>query len=451
LLRRCLPTFLLATCAVLAWAWTAGAQEVAVEAKRSFDFESPAVSFDADFPGARLSDCTRQSEAEYEARILPENRPINNSAWYAFRVTSETPRTITVRLTYEAGTHRYHPKTSRDGVAWTPLGPEAYTRDKAKGEATLRLDVGPEPLWVSAQELVTGKELNAWADKIAGREFMRKGVVGRSLLGRPIYKLETTEPEARPCVFIIGRQHPPEVTGSLALMAFVETLVADTELAARFRARFHLVVVPLVNPDGVDAGHWRHNMNGVDLNRDWDRFAQPETRALRDALAEYNPEGGRRLYLFLDFHSTHRDVFYTQPDDAKTFPQSFTRKWLGALQARLPDYSVHRVGSHGAKLKTSKRWVYHVFGCPSITYELGDHTDRALIRQTARTAAEEMMRLLVAEVDSGEERAALRGHVNEPSLPCSIAGTMGMDDWAPRPTGNTTFHAATDTSPALYW
>ena len=412
-------------CAVLA---PASAQEVATEAKPVFDFEEPEVAFHADFPGARLNDCTRVAEAEYEVRILPENTPINNSAWYAFQVTSASPRTITVRLTYEGGTHRYQPKISRDGAGWTPLGPQAYTRQKTKGEATLRLDVGPEPLWVAAQELVTSKELNAWTDKIANLEFVRKGVLGRSVLGRPIYKLQTTGAEPSRCVFIIGRQHPPEVTGSFGLMEFVETLLGDTELAKRFRARFQLVVVPLVNPDGVDAGHWRHNMNGVDLNRDWDTFAQPETRALRDELDRFKPDRGPRLYLFLDFHSTHGDVFYTQPDDEKTFPEGFTRTWLDAIQARFPDYRMRQVGSHGTTLNTSKRWVYEVFGCPSITYELGDHTDRALIRRTSRGAAEAMMRLLVAEVDSAKDRAAWRDHLNEPSFPRRSVGTMSSPD-----------------------
>jgi len=161
----------------------ASAEEVATEAKPAFDFERPTVSFRADFAGARLSDCTRVAEAEYEARILPENTPINNSAWYAFQVTSDAPCTITVRLTYEGGTHRYHPKISHDGLRWTPLGPEAYARDKAKGEATLRLDVGPEPLWVAAQELMrllvakvdSTKDRAARRGRLPPRGFPRSG------------------------------------------------------------------------------------------------------------------------------------------------------------------------------------------------------------------------------------------------------------------------------------
>lgn len=37
---------------------------------------------------------------------------------------------------------------------------------------------------------------------------------------------------------------------------------------------------------------------------------------------------------------------------------------------------------------------------PAVIYEVGDNTDRELIRQVARTAAEAMMRLLLAHVDA---------------------------------------------------
>ena len=59
---------------------------------------------------------------------------------------------------------------------------------------------------------------------------------------------------------MIGRQHPPEVTGAIAMHSFIDTVLADTDLARQFRDRFKLAIVPLMNPDGVAAGHWRHNV-----------------------------------------------------------------------------------------------------------------------------------------------------------------------------------------------
>ena len=179
-------------------------------------------------------------------------------------------------------------------------------------------------------------------------------------------------------------------------MAFVEKLSSDSPLAEHFRERFLTLVVPLVNPDGLDAGHWRHNMGGVDLNRDWNDFKQPETRHVRDVFLKFASLPNARPFLFLDFHSTRRDVFYTQKDEHPTFPENFTPDWLAALGKRFPDYEIQRSGSHDPRAGTSKGWFYERFKIPSITYEFGDHTDRELIRSITGGSTEEIMKLLLA-------------------------------------------------------
>ncbi len=371
------------------------ADKAARQAKKVYCFEQPGVSFSNCFSGARLNDCVHLGSNRFRIVLRPENTPINNSAWYAFKVTSKHEQTVTVHLTYENGTHRYRPKVSRDRVRWTSLDPDAIEAGAKKSEATLQLKVGPDPLWVAGQEIVGVDELNEWLDRLAKLPFAKKSVLGHSVEGRPIYKLESTEAAEPDNVIIIGRQHPPEVTGSIGLMAFVETLTRNDELACRFRAAFRVIVVPLVNPDGVEHGHWRHNVNGVDLNRDWGPFAQPETRALRDEILQSQAaDSGRRLYLFLDFHSTHHDVFYTQKDDQETFPKNFTTNWLTAVGKRATGHSIRRVAVSGSK-PTSQRWVYKTLGTAAITYEFGDNADRERIRQKATISAEEMMRLLL--------------------------------------------------------
>jgi len=363
------------------------------------------ICFDAAFDGGRLCGCVALSENEYEVIIRPEDAPINNSAWYAFRVTSPEPRRITVRICYEGGSHRYHPKISSDGKHWTPLGPQAYSRDK-KG-AALELDVGPESLWVSAQEMIGSSELEAWIGRMSRLEFAERSIVGRSVEGRPIWRLKLAAGRPRGAVVILGRQHPPEVTGSIGLMRFAEALAAESEPADSFRQEFEILVFPLINPDGVAAGHWRHNVNGIDLNRDWGPFTQPETQAVRDEILNYQDETGPKLCLLLDFHSTHGDVFYVQGKDQPTEPADFAARWLQALSARLPNYKV-RSAAEATERPTSKKWGYETFGIPSITCEFGDNTDRRLIRRVARRAAEEMIRLLLTERDQAAPYSSFR-------------------------------------------
>ena len=131
---------------------------------------------------------------------------------------------------------------------------------------------------------------------------------------------------------MVGRQHPPEVTGALAMLPFVEELLSDTDLAKKYRARFETTIVPMLNPDGVVKGYWRHNTGSTDLNRDWGPFKQPETRLMQKLLQDIAADPAERLRFFVDFHSTQRDVFYTIPDSLPSDPPHYLKIWLDRYQ-----------------------------------------------------------------------------------------------------------------------
>ena len=373
---------------------------VVVTAPQTWDFAADGVTFDSEFSSARLSRCERLDDGRYLVVTAPENRPINPSPWFAFRVRAATPRTITVRVNCESTRLRYVPKISVDGRAWIALPAEAFTAGPSPDEGTLRLEVGPEPLWVAAQEMVSLDALESWSRTLERLPFVSRAEIGRSRGGRPVYQVlidgTTAAADAgRPgLVVVISRQHPPETTGSLSLMTFIETLLGDAPRTTAFRQRFAVLVIPVINPDGVALGHWRHNLNGVDTNRDWGVFAQPETRLARDAILA--AQQGREPVLHLDFHSTHDDVFYTQPDSAPSKPAGFTKAWLAGIEQRVPGYKVNRSATSNPTPTTSHNWAHRTFGIPTITYEVGDNSDRHVLRAVARAAAESMMEQLLA-------------------------------------------------------
>jgi predicted deacylase len=360
-------------------------------------FSEVGVTFEAHFPRARMNGCEMLGPDEFGAVVRPENLPVNDSPWFAFRVRSETEKTITLRLRCQGGSLRYRPKISLDGTQWLLLPEECYQQTEDRKEAVLKLEIGPRVLHVAAQEPVSRAEMEDWAATLERLPFVTRSTFGTSIKGVPLMRLDIGNAESKRKVVIIGRQHPPETTGSMALMRFIESVVADSEQARSFREAFHLVVMPLLNPDGVDAGHWRHNMGHMDLNRDWNAFAQPETRAVREQILALKEQG--RLFLMLDFHSTFRDVFYTQPDEAASSPPNFTVRWLAGIRRRVPGYTAERSASPTPTPTTSTYWAHHTFGIPAITYEIGDNTDRTLLKRVAHAAAEEMMELLVEMKD----------------------------------------------------
>ena len=365
--------------------------------------ENELAAIRADHATARLSGCKVTSNGQFIFTIKPENRTdpqgenINNSPWYGFRVDSQQSGTAKFQLVYENGTHRYQPKISYDGVNWRFLpGTETPTPRPKKFNFQVKLD--KRPFFISAQEIFTTKAHNNWSKRLAERDFIQKTEIGKSKEGRPIYMLEvaTDETKEKPYVVLIGRQHPPEVTGALALMPFVEETLNNDKLSTAFLEKFNLLIVPLVNPDGVAAGNWRFNMGGTDLNRDWGPFRQPETRAVRDALKRFET-GEDRIAFFLDFHSTWRNLLYTQTDEEPTEPPMFTKKWVEAVDNRLSDkvYKFTREPRAVSERAISKNYIYELYGVPAITYEVGDATPRKAIDESARIFAEEMMVLLL--------------------------------------------------------
>ena len=383
--------------------------------------ESEAFLIDRQFEGGNFHACTVTSATRAEILIRPEDEPpINRSPWWAFRISSKSDQSVTVRLDFDHGYARYWPKLSRDGQTWTPAPPDSVQR--FDDDASMEISLAPEegPVWVAAQELLTNPYYDQWLGELRDNEAVTLSVVGRSVLGRPLFVAESA-PKAE-VVYLIGRQHPPEVSGALAMRAFVRTVLGDSALARQFRDRYTVVIIPLINPDGVALGHWRHNVNGVDLNRDWGPFVQPETQGAAALISAYDASGTRPA-LMLDFHSTWQSLFYTQLPEESSWSIDFATEWFRRFRERRPDF----VFKHDARPRSSqsntKNFFFDRYRIPAFTYEIGDEEDRAVIEDTTPVFAEEMMRLLLEYSESEQivnRDNAAAAEEREPPLPLPV-------------------------------
>jgi len=363
------------------------------------------ITFDNDFDGARLNGITQNNDTLYTAIIAAENYPINPSPWYAFKVTSKQPNTIWVHLTYLNAKHRYFPKISYDGKTWKsvdstdcilikdPTAKNLTFQENALSEsAYVRIRADKRPTWIAAQELVTSTIVNEWSKGILKNKFVSSEIIGKTPQNRPFQCLRIGENKSDSKIMIvIGRLHPPEVTGQFALQAFVESLCTDSETANKFRKEYTVYVVPMMNPDGVDNGHWRHNTGGTDLNRDWADFNQPETQFVRDFLRNKINGNDRKLYFGIDFHSTWDDIFYTNLTEKPTNMDGLIKRWFEALEQAIPDYKVNARGSKPASGVISKAFFNREFNAESLVYEVGDNTSRDFTILKSKTAAEKLM------------------------------------------------------------
>ena len=297
--------------------------------------------------------------------------------------------------------HRYIPKISRDRKRWTPLEASRIRVDSSGSLVQLSLKVTPETLFVAAQELETLKENHIWIQSLIKKYHgLRKQQVGKSVLNRQIDVLTFDQSKSKRTIVLIARQHPPEVPGgTIGFRSFFETLLKDTITGTEFRKHFTIHAFPLLNPDGVYMGNWRHNANGVDLNRDWKNFSQPETQAVRSFI-QSKQDLGEKICFALDFHTSHSGPYLLVPDSvnqAKT--TGLIPQWIKTIE-------------EGNKFKISPRersqelpYCYNYFfneaQAEAVTYEDGDEVARDLIRKKAKVYAQALMKTLLTQHKNG--------------------------------------------------
>ncbi|MHA7128343.1 M14 family metallopeptidase [Algoriphagus namhaensis] len=353
-----------------------------------------------DFEGARLNGAEKVNDTLLRVLILPENEPINPSPWYAFKLWAESEKSMWIEFSYsENSFHRYYPKISQDGRYFQNADSADFFAPAEEGKrpekAYLKVDLSADTLWVAAQDLVGTKDAEEWKAGLLKLDFVSKEIIGKSTEGRDLEILKIGEADDQEMLMVISMQHPPEVTGYLAMKSFVETICEDSPEARAFRRKYNLYLMPQMNPDGVANGHWRHNAGGVDTNRDWVNLNQPEPKALAAFMEAKVEQSGGKFIFAADFHSTWEDIFYTINEDLEGNKPGLIPKLIKRSSKRIPGYDPNiRPTETNERSVTSNSYFFFVHGAESMTFEVGDNTPRELIRQKGEFTARELMRLL---------------------------------------------------------
>ncbi len=366
------------------------------QTKQTYTISELGIYATNNFDGARLNGFEKENDSTALVIINPENGPVNNSAYYAFKAWSSTPKPFYFKFKYPKGyKHRYIPKLKvRD--TWRIIDSAAVF--KADSIVTIKLNLTKNPIIVAAQEIQSSTDVKNWySNLVKGKEtYVRLKSVGKSTLGRnlPVLDIYRGEKKDKNIIVLLTRQHPPEVTGYYAFQEFLQTLLSDSQLATKFFDRYRVLAFPIMNPDGVDLGHWRHNAGGVDTNRDWSQYNQPEIRQTTAFITKELKRNSSKLLLGLDFHSTWYDVFYTNKIREGTSLPNFIENWFAALEDNITDYKVNEKVANSTT-PVSKGWFLYGHNATGITYEIGDKTPKEKIKVVGRVTAEQMMNILL--------------------------------------------------------
>ena len=157
-------------------------------------------------------------------------------------------------------------------------------------------------------------------------------------------------------------------------MAFIRKLVkADKDsILAQCLKTVTIYIVPMANPDGAEA-FLRHNAHDKDINRDWIKQTQPETRALVAAINTIKPDlmtDQHELYpddTRPDFTETAGDGSGARPDLITTCDATQDTVQGALLAEGFPTVS-HRIDDqHPARL--AHRYGCVVLGVPTVLFE----------------------------------------------------------------------------------
>lgn len=123
--------------------------------------------------------------------------------------------------------------------------------------------------------------------------------------------------EKKQVLIVTSRVHPGEVCGSFVMHEFIRFLVSNDSRAIELRSKLSILIVPMINVDGVIIGNYRCGISGIDLNRSFaspDPKLQPAVSSIKKLIGQLQASG-RSIFGYIDLHahSTKKCVFIYGP------------------------------------------------------------------------------------------------------------------------------------------
>ncbi len=192
--------------------------------------------------------------------------------------------------------------TSPDGKRWQVIPAELIEGNRLRFR--VRLEAGS--LYLARLEPYRISDLDRLLDEIRENLLVEITPIGKTVEGRPLEIVRIGNPDAPHRVLLRARAHPWEPGGNWVLQGLIRSLLSGDDVSRRCLARYCVYIMPMANKDGVARGLTRFNVQGMDLNRNWDKPADaklaPENHALERWLQEMI-DRGRTPQLAIDLHN----------------------------------------------------------------------------------------------------------------------------------------------------
>jgi lysophospholipase L1-like esterase len=259
---------------------------------------------------------------------------------------------------------------SPDGRTWKPVPLERLAGDRVRLTVTMP---GLE-LYVARVEPYRLSDLEKWLASIRPHPLVEITPIGKTVEGRGLEVIRVGHPDAPYRVFLRARAHPWEPGGNWVVQGLADRLLKGDGEARKYLERYCVYVLPMANKDGVVRGRTRFNLRGKDLNRNWDRPADPllapENHALETWL-EAIIRRGNRPHLALELHNDGNGQLHVSRPPVVELARHLDR--MKALEALLREHTWFTEGSTKEAFRNAgtlgEGWLER-YGIDAVVHEL---------------------------------------------------------------------------------
>jgi len=321
------------------------------------------LRFDSHFESGNLNKVFRIDDQTYH--LILEYDADGSCQWFYFRINNM--RAGADYKFYISGFHKEkslfssghkcfmysQTKSKKEGISWFRCGDDysfsVTSRSKSKQKRATVQFVTQFPYDCDTCYLCYAipytysdmlRSIHMWS-KTAPPGVFHSEILCHSLCGRDVPVITITSSTSqfplagRSCIFLTGRIHPGESTGSHVLHGLIDFLLSDDPMAHYIIEHCIVRIVPMIAVDGVIEGSCRVSMMGDDLSRKWinpNPALHPVISATKDLIIKTATE--RPISVYIDFHghaALHGSFAYGCPNNEdeglknaeKLFPRLF--------------------------------------------------------------------------------------------------------------------------------
>ena len=258
---------------------------------------------------------------------------------------------------------------SVDGNHWEAIQTEIIPEHRLAIEFIMPDD----SVYVARLEPYRVSDLERLKSEIKDHPFIKITEIGQTVENRPLEIICIGHTNAPHRIFIRGRAHAWEPGGNWVIEGIINTLLKNDAESSKFLNRNCIYILPMANKDRVTHGGTRFNLRGKDLNRNWDKPADPYLAPENAALEKWLDQQikmGLKPDLAIDFHNDDGgNLHISRPDiNLETYLSNMER-----FDQLLRKHTWYTEGSTGGNFRNPGsigEGLLERYGIDAVVYEL---------------------------------------------------------------------------------